>query len=313
VGLLVTGGSGFLGRHVLAALARRGEYAKNRVFHPTRKEMDLLDVRSVGRWFERHKPSRVIHLAANCGGIGKNVRLPGELWRDNLLMGVYILEAARVYGVSKLVMLSTTCAYPKDAPTPFREEDLWNGYPEATNAPYAIAKRALMEGGKALRKQCGLPVVTLIPTNLYGPWDHFDPEDSHVVPALIRKVEESSGELTLWGTGKATRDFVYAGDAAGAVLRALDVYDGEAPINLGSGVEISIGELAVKIAAVMGKPGLKINFDRTKPDGQPRRVLDTSRAMKHLGWMASTTLEEGLRFTVEWWRANKETEIRTRG
>lgn len=307
--ILVTGSTGFLGHHVGAALRTAGH---KDLLMPSRKELNLLRPESVGAWFERHKPGGVIHLAANCGGIGKNMREPASLWRDNLLMGVYVLEAARVFGVHKVILVGTTCSYGKDTPMPFKESDLWLNYPEKSNAAYGISKRALLEGGQAYRRQFGISVISLIPTNLYGPEDSFDPEDSHVIPALIRKIDAAKDEVTLWGTGRATRDFLYADDCARAIVLAYENYDSEEPMNIGSGHEISIAETAVIIAQCLGKRSVRIKWDASKPDGQPRRMLDTSRAKARLGWEASTPFVAGLQATIKWWRAKKETEVRSK-
>jgi GDP-L-fucose synthase len=296
--LLVTGAHGFLGQHLVPLLS---EYD---LILPERRECDWRNKNHVIAFFQSYVPHAVIHLAANVGGIGYNQKNPGTLWRDNLEMGINILEASRIYDVEKLVMVSTTCAYPKFCETPFKESSLWDGYPEETNAPYGIAKRALMTGALAYRKEFGLDVVTAIPTNLYGEGDNFSYGDSHVIPALIRKFTDGEDSVTLWGSGKATRDFLYAGDCARALVRMLEDYSRNTPINLGSGEEISIGELAVRISKLCGWNG-KIHWDSSKPDGQPRRLLSTTNAKAALHWHGEVNLEEGLKRTIGWWRANR--------
>jgi GDP-L-fucose synthase len=274
------------------------------------REHDLTSEEETHLLFTRSKPDIVIHLAALCGGIGANRQSPADFWRDNLVMGINILEACRVHNIQKLVMVGTTCAYPKFSNVPFMEESIWDGYPEETNAPYGIAKRCLLEGAKAYRQQYGLDVTTVVPTNLYGPNDNFNPETSHIIPALIRKCDEDAKHLQLWGTGTPTRDFLYVEDCADAILRAVEC-DDPGPINLGSGREVSIFDTAKIISDMMGA-GRWISFDNTKPDGQPRRALDTTKAGQLLGWRATTPLEYGIRKTIDWYLANRETKRQCR-
>ena len=298
----VTGGAGFLGRQVVSRLESEG---CAEVIVPRSSRHDLRDRSAVDSLIAESRPDLVIHLAARVGGIGANRRQPGTFFHDNLLMGVNVLEAARRFGVPKTVMVGTICSYPMLTPVPFREEDLWNGYPEPTNAPYGIAKKALLVMLDAYRREFGLRGIYLMPVNLYGPFDNFDPEDSHVIPALIRKCVEArrSGASTIscWGTGAATREFLYVEDCADAIVRAAASYEGDLPMNIGSGQEISIRDLARMVARLCGFGG-EIVWDRSRPDGQPRRRLDTSRAKEALGWSASTALEEGLRRTIDWYQ-----------
>lgn len=299
--LLVTGGSGFVGHHVLDAALARG----HRVTAPTRAECDLVSAQDpLGHWIRRVAPDAVIHLAGVVGGIGANRKRPADFWYENLAMGAYVLHAAHAHKIPKLVMIGTTCSYPKFPPRiPFREEDLWAGYPEETNAPYGVVKRALIVGAQAYREQYGLNAITLIPTNLYGPHEHFDLENSHVIPTMIRKMHEakesSREEVTLWGSGTPTRDFVYAPDVAQAILLATETYDGAEPVNLGSGCEVTMRELAKMVAGVVRYEGV-IEWDASKPDGQPRRCLDTSRAREFLGWQAEMPLDHGLAHTYRY-------------
>lgn len=297
--ILVTGGAGFLGRHVARELSLREQDYEAW----GKKDANLEHFQHTLSAFTKLKPKTVIHLAATVGGIGANRRNPATFWRDNTLMGLNVLDACLSSGVKRLVLVSTTCGYPKLCPVPFKEEDLFNGYPEETNAPYGIAKRSLVVGAFSYQKQFGLEVVTVIPTNLYGIGDSFDPEDSHVVPALIRKIHEAAklkrSTVELWGTGKATRDFLYVEDAArGIVDAALKGKEGST-INLGSGSEVSIAVLAETIAKTVGWSG-RLTFDATKPDGQPRRLLDITKARKLLGWTPKVGLREGLLKTYEW-------------
>ncbi len=284
----VTGSTGFLGRFVVDELA--GRYG-------------VIIVTAVGRDLQLTSNYPVIHLAANCGGIGYNQQNPADLISDNLLLACRIMQEALQRKVKKIVSVGTVCAYPKLTPTPFREEDLWKGYPEETNAPYGIAKRALLELGLAYRKQYGLNAVYLLPANLYGPGDHFDDVKSHVIPALIKKIavaKDTGRDVVLWGDGTPTREFLYVEDAAKGIVDALEQYDGGDPVNLGTGKEISIKALAELIAELMGYGG-RIIWDTTKPNGQPRRCLDTSKAKKLFGWEATTPLREGLQKTIEWY------------
>jgi GDP-L-fucose synthase len=267
-------------------------------------DYDLTDRGAVRRMLEEVRPEVVVHLAARVGGIGANRRNPGLFFHDNMAMGLHLLEECRLQGVGRVVLLGTICSYPRDTPVPFREEALWDGYPEATNAPYGIAKKALLEMGRAYRAQYGLDVVAVMPVNLYGPGDHFDLEDSHVVPALVRKmvtaVREGAEEVEVWGSGKATREFLYVEDCAAGIVAAAERLEGPEPVNLGAGEEIAIRDLAKAIAAEAGFRG-RLRFDPSRPDGQPRRRLDTSRAERLLGWRARTPLLTGLRRTVAWY------------
>lgn len=296
----VTGGGGFLGRHVVSSLGKRNP-AQVRV--PRSKDTDL---RLMENCLEVTKGCDVlIHLAAQAGGIGLNRERPGELFYNNAVMGIQLIEAARRNNVRKVVVCGTICAYPKFTPVPFREQDLWNGYPEETNAPYGIAKKALLVQLQAYRHQYGMHGIYLLPVNLYGPHDNFDLNSSHVVPGLIRKFEDAirsgSQSVTLWGDGSPTREFLYIEDAAEGILMAAEGYEGEEPVNLGSGSEISIHDLAMKIGKLMGFTG-DIVWDESKPNGQPRRMLDTSRAENWFGFVAKTNLDEGLKKTIEWYR-----------
>lgn len=312
--VLVTGANGFLGHHVCAALKKKGHIViplKRRGEKP--EPFDLTRGDSAHRAILDSKANAVIHLAAKCGGIGANMINSATYWHDNILMGAHVLNACAERRVRKLVMVGSTCAYPKFPPSvPFQECDMWAGYPEETNAPYGIAKRALLTGAEAYRKQYGLNVVTVIPTNLYGPHDHFELETSHVIPALIRKMHEAKinfeKAVKIWGTGKATRDFLYAGDAAEAIVTALDKYNGVGPLNLGSGEEVSISKLVDKVANVVDYRGF-IDWEAGRPDGQPRRILSTNEAKKHLGWRSQTGLLAGLKKTYEWFLKNTMAEV----
>jgi GDP-L-fucose synthase len=299
--VLVTGGGGFLGSHLVERLG--GD-----VFVARRREYDLTRWDDAERLFEDARPEVVIHLAAEVGGIGANRANPGRYWYANLMMAAHVLELSRLVGVRKLVTLGTVCVYPKFAPVPFREDELWDGYPEETNAPYGTAKRALLVGAEAYREQYGLNAIYLMPTNLYGPGDNFDPETSHAVPALIRKMSEArdrgESEVVLWGDGSPTRELLYVDDCVDAILLGLERYDGPEPINIGTGDDIAISELASLIAELVGFEG-EIRWDTTKPNGYPRRRLDTSRAEAVLGFRAKTPLREGLERTVAWWEAHR--------
>jgi GDP-L-fucose synthase len=272
---------------------------------------DFCNVLNSARLFEcvaKAKPEAIIHMAAKCGGIGANRESPASFWHENLMMGMNVLAVAYGLGIQKVVSIGTTCSYPKHCSVPFKEDDLFKGYPEDTNAPYGIAKAALLVGARAYHEQYGMNALTLIPTNLYGPGDHFEPDRSHVIPALIRKFAKNKNSVVLWGSGKPTRDFVYVDDAAQAIVAALETYDSDCPINLGSGVEVSIMDLAWMSADLMDWKGT-LTFDKTKPDGQPRRCLDTSRASKYLGWKATTPLAKGLKKTIDWYLTHKTKEI----
>ena len=305
--IVVTGGAGFLGRAVCERL--RGLGAAE-VLVPRRAEFDLTDAVQVQRMYERMRPQVVVHLAAEVGGIGANMANPGRYFYANMAMALHLIEGARVHGIEKFVQAGTICAYPKFTPVPFKEEDLWNGYPEETNAPYGIAKKAAMVMLDGYRRQYGLKSAYVLPVNLYGPWDNFDLHTSHVIPALIRKCFEAQraglDHITCWGTGAASREFLFVDDAADAFVRAAEVMEAPEPMNLGTGSEISIRDLVTLIARLCGFNG-EIRWDASKPDGQPRRCLDTQRAAQRLDWRAKVGFEEGLRRTIEWYRAHGTT------
>lgn len=299
--VLVTGGAGFLGSHLVEELQRRG-LPKENIAIPRSKDADL-------RVWENcmdvcDDQDVVFHLAASVGGIGYNQENPATLFYDNAIMGVQLMEAARRQNVKKFVQLGTICSYPKFTPVPFKEENLWDGYPEETNAPYGLAKKMLLVQAQAYRQQYSFNAIYLLPVNLYGPRDNFDPQSSHVIPALIRKFveakERGDHSVTLWGTGKATREFLYVEDAARGIVMAAEKYDGAEPVNLGAGFEISIADLAAMIKEIVGFDG-ELIYDATKPDGQPRRMLDTSRAEKEFGFRAEMMFQEGLERTIEWY------------
>jgi GDP-L-fucose synthase len=304
--VLITGGHGFLGRHLVDVFRRQGV---TDLSLPRRQEVDLRDSIQTNEMIRRQRPEVIVHLAARVGGIGANAANPGLFFYDNILMGVLLMEAARVYGVAKFVAVGTICAYPKFAPVPFREEDLWNGYPEETNAPYGLAKKMLLVQGDAYRRQYGFNCIYLLPVNLYGPGDNFDPSSSHVIPAMIRKFLEardlSAPTVVLWGTGTPTREFLYVRDAADAIFKATSSYDDGDPVNIGSGAEISIRDLATMIAEIIGYKGA-IVWDATKPDGQPRRSLDVSRARERFGFSATTSFRDGLIETIRWYEDSAE-------
>jgi GDP-L-fucose synthase len=303
--VLVTGGSGFLGSHVVDTLRARGV---ERVVVPRAAEFDLTDARATRAMFETHRPDVVLHLAARVGGIGANRRQPGTFFRDNMAMGLHVLEEARRAGTDKVVVAGTICAYPKFAPVPFREDDLWNGYPEETNAPYGVAKKALLVMAQAYRQEFGSNFVVVFPVNLYGPRDNFDLEDSHVIPAMIRKFVEADarGEraVTLWGDGTPTREFLYVDDAAEGLVLAAERYDHPDPVNLGAGFEISMRDLADTIARAAGYRG-EIVWDSARPNGQPRRMLDVTRARERFGFTARTAFADGIAQTLAWYRAHR--------
>jgi GDP-L-fucose synthase len=296
---LVTGGAGFLGSHLVERLRAQGLDP----VVPRRRDVDLTVWDDAERLFADARPELVFHLAAEVGGIGANRANPGRYWYANLMMGAHVLELSRVHGVRKLVVAGTVCAYPKFTPVPFREEELWSGYPEETNAPYGVAKKSILVGGQAYREQYGLDAVFLLPANLYGPRDNFDLETSHVIPALIHKMVDSRGEVVLWGDGSPTREFLYVDDCAEGIALAAERYDGADPVNLGTGVETSIRELAETIADLTGFEG-EIVWDRSMPNGQPRRSLDASKAARLFGFRAHTPLREGLERTIAWYRAH---------
>lgn len=304
--IVVTGGSGFLGRHVVAALGTRG----CTVLVPRKATYDLTRASDVERMYGDLKPDVVLHLAAVVGGIGANRDSPGRFFFENVMLGALTMELARQHGVEKFVGIGTICAYPRLAPVPFLERDLWNGYPEETNAPYGIAKKMLLVQGQAYRQEYGFNAIHLLPVNLYGPHDNFDPRSSHVIPALIRKcfeaAETGAPEVVCWGTGNATREFLFVEDCAEGIVLATERYDDPEPVNLGAGFEIGIRELAELIADLTGFKG-RLTFDRTKPDGQPRRMLDVTRAERRFGFKATTDFRAGLHRTIEWYRAHRET------
>jgi GDP-L-fucose synthase len=325
--ILVTGGAGFLGSFVGKKLLERG--CKN-IFVPRSKDYDLVQMEAVKRLYQDAKPDIVIHLASKVGGIGANRANSGKFFYDNLMMGVQTMEVGRQVGIEKFVAIGTICAYPKFTPVPFKEEDLWNGYPEETNAPYGLAKKMLLVQSQAYRKQYGFNAIYLLPVNLYGPRDNFDPETSHVIPALIKKIVDAMGgkevarqriqklnkpnklnkihkpdnPITVWGTGKATREFLYVEDCAEAIVLATEKYNKPDPVNIGAGFEISIKDLVELIIKLTGFKG-EIIWDTTKPDGQPRRMLDASKAEREFGFRVKTSFEEGLRKTIEWYKNKK--------
>jgi GDP-L-fucose synthase len=305
--VLVTGGGGFLGSHLVERLQAKGIEP----FVARRRDYDLTREADAERLFADARPELVFHLAAEVGGIGANRANPGRYWYANLMMGAHVLERAREYGVAKVVVAGTVCAYPKFTPVPFHEDDLWAGYPEETNAPYGVAKKSILVGAQAYREQYGLNAIFLLPANLYGPRDNFHPTNAHVIPDLIRKMVDSRDEVVLWGDGSPTREFLYVDDAAEGLLVAADRYDGAEPVNLGTGSEISIRELAELIAELTGFEG-EIVWDASMPNGQPRRSLDTSRARELFGFEARTPLREGLERTIAWYRANVPQESSAR-
>jgi dTDP-glucose 4,6-dehydratase/GDP-L-fucose synthase len=305
--VMVTGGAGFLGSHLVEDLRSRSETVD--IFVPRSEEYDLREKSEIKRAFEESEPDTVIHLAASVGGIGANRDNPGRYFYDNAIMGIELMEQARQYEVQKFTILGTICAYPNQTPVPFSEDDLFDGYPEETNAPYGIAKKALLTQSRAYRKQYDFNSIYLLPVNLYGPRDDFDLETSHVIPAIIRKCieagERGDETITAWGTGEPTREFLYVKDAAKGILDATERYNSSDPVNLGSGEEISIRELVETIAEETRFEG-EIEWDTSKPDGQPRRRLDTTRAKERFGWEASTEFREGLRETIEWYEQHRD-------
>ncbi len=304
--ICVTGGAGFLGAFILKALAQRGA---NDIFVPRIEEYDLVNPVDIQRMLDVAQPDLLIHLAALAGGIGANRARPADFFYINLMMGVQLMHESWKRGVSKFVAIGTVCAYPKVTPVPFKEENLWDGYPEETNAPYGLAKKMLLVQAQAYRQQYGYNAIYLLPVNLYGPGDNFNLETSHVIPALVRKCieaqERGDKEVVLWGDGSPTREFIYVGDAADGILSAAEFYDGSEPVNIGSGQEISIKHLAELITHLTGYEG-RLVWDTTKPNGQPRRGLDTSRAAEYFGWRAGVNFEEGLRRTIAWYRENRK-------
>jgi GDP-L-fucose synthase len=308
--IVVTGGSGFLGRCVLERLRAHGA---TEIFVPRSCEYNLCHREQVGRLYSDQRPEMLIHLAATVGGIGANRNNPGRFFYENMAMGLHVIDEAWRYGqLEKLVIVGSTCSYPKHTPTPFHEEELWNGYPEETNAPYGIAKKALLVMAQGYREQYGLPSIYLIPANLYGPGDNFDPESSHVIPALIRKFvhakETASASVEVWGTGSASREFLYAEDAAEGIVLATLRYEGKGPVNLGTGDEIRIEELVDEIRQLVGYEG-EIVWNTSQPDGQPRRRLDVQKALQEFGFQAQTDLRTGLAKTIEWYRETLSREV----
>jgi GDP-L-fucose synthase len=304
--VVVTGGAGFLGGYVTAKLKDKG--CKN-ILVPLIEEYDLVQIDDIRRMYDNMKPDIVIHLAAMVGGIGANREHPGEFFYKNLIMGVQLIEEARLRRVEKFIAIGTICAYPKFTAIPFKEDDIWNGYPEETNAPYGLAKKMLLVQSQAYRQEYGFNSIFLLPVNLYGPGDNFNPASSHVIPALIKKcvdaIETGQKYIECWGTGRPSREFIYAADAAEGIVLATERYNGPEPVNIGAGFEITIKELVELIAELTGFEG-EIRWDLSKPDGQPRRRLDTSRAKALFGFEAKTGFREGLTATIEWYRKNKK-------
>jgi GDP-L-fucose synthase len=302
--IVVTGGGGFLGSFVVDALRARG---CEQVFVPRKRDFDLTTPEGIAKMFAAYRPEVIFHLAAVVGGIGANKENPGSFFYQNAIMGLHLIEAARVHGVEKTIVAGSICSYPKFTPVPFKEDDLWNGYPEETNAPYGVAKKSLLVMCQAYRQQYGMNAIFLMPVNLYGPRDNFDLESSHVIPALIRKAIEArdsgAGEIVCWGDGSPTREFLYVEDAAEGLIRGAEQYDGADPVNLGSGFEVSIKDLTEKIARLSGFQG-SLEWDTARPNGQPRRMLDTTRAWERFGFRAKVDLEAGLAKTIAWYEQN---------
>ena len=299
--VLVTGGAGFLGSFVIEKVKERG---CKEIFVPRSKDYDLVKYEACKKVYEDTRPDIVIHLAARVGGIGANRENPGRFFYENLMMGVQMIELGRQAGIEKFIAIGTICAYPKFTPVPFKEENLWNGYPEETNAPYGLAKKMLLVQAQAYRQQYGFNAIYLLPVNLYGPGDNFDPQSSHVIPALIKKcidaIRNNDSKITVWGTGQPTREFLYVEDAAEGILLASEGYNKPDPVNLGAGFEISIKDLVALIAELSGFKG-RIIWDTAMPDGQPKRMLDTSKAEKEFGFKAKMGLQEGLKRTIDWY------------
>ena len=308
--ITITGGKGFLGRHLIRRLQEKGYQNLSIADLP---EYNLIRMEDVHRLYEELKPDIVLHLAAKVGGIGFNQENPGALFYDNSMMGIQLLHEGYLGKIEKFVALGTICAYPKFTPVPFREDDLWNGYPEETNAPYGLAKKMMLVQSQAYRDQYGFNSIFLLPINLYGPGDNFDPQSSHVIPALIKKCIDANmndeDEIVVWGTGRATREFIYVEDAALAIISAMEAYNKSDPVNIGAGFEISIKDLVELIVELTGFNG-RIIWDTTKPDGQPRRMLDTTRAFQEFGFKATTNLREGLKKTIAWYRKSRGMNIR---
>jgi len=304
--ITVTGANGFLGKHLVRLFAERGY---RNIQQANRPEYDLTRGEDILRLYDEQKPDIVVHLAAKVGGIGYNLENPGSLFYENIMMGVPLLHQGFLHKIEKFVALGTICAYPKFTPVPFHEDDIWNGYPEETNAPYGLAKKMLLVQAEAYRRQYGFNAIFLLPVNLYGPGDNFDPRSSHVIPALIKKcvdaIEDGAAEIVVWGSGKATREFFYVEDAAEAILLATERYNKSDPVNIGAGFEISIKDLVELIVKLTGFAG-RIVWDDSKPDGQPRRMLDTSRAKREFGFQAKTGFREGLTKTIAWYRENRQ-------
>ena len=305
--IVITGGAGFLGQHLQHCLRARG-IAAEQLLIPMIKDYDLTDVADVIRMYEDMHPDIVIHLAAEVGGIGANRENPGRYFYANMAMGLHLVEQGRLRELEKFVQIGTVCAYPKFTPVPFKEEDIWNGYPEETNAPYGVAKKAMLVMLQAYRAQYGLNGIYLLPVNLYGPGDNFNPASSHVIPALIKKcvdaINEGDDFIECWGTGSASREFIYVADAAEAIVLATEKYNGDEPVNIGAGSEITIKDLVEKIAKLTGFNG-EICWDPSRLDGQPRRCLDTSRAKEYFSFEATTNFDQGLKSTIEWYKRNR--------